>query len=355
MGFEVIVGGGMGRTPYVGPTTREFLPASRLFSYLEAVMRVYNLHGRRDNKYKARIKILVAALGVEEFTRQVEAEWAQIGPEGDLPDTELARIRAAFAPVNFETLSATSAGFEAAKASDPAFARFARNNLKPHKKPGYGIVEVSLKGIGDTPGDATSDQMDVVADLAERFGQDDIRVTHEQNLVLPHVKLDDVPTVYALLRQAGIGTPNINLISDIIACPGLDYCALANARAIPVAQHIAERFRDQDRAESIGELKIKISGCINACGHHHVGHIGILGVDKKGEEFYQLTLGGSAAEDAAVGQMLGPALPADRVAEAVDTLVDVYLRERHDGERFLDTFRRTGVGPFKEAVYADAH
>ncbi len=209
--------------------------------------------------------------------------------------------------------------------------------------------------MGGTPGDATSEQMEVVADLAERYGQDDIRVTHEQNLVLPHIKLGDLPAVHAELAAAGLASPNINLISDIIACPGLDYCALANARAISVAQHIAEKFADQDRAERVGELKVKISGCINACGHHHVGHIGILGVDKKGEEFYQLTLGGSGAEDAAVGQALGPALPYDKVADAVDTLVEVYLRERADGERFLDTFRRTGVAPFKEAVYADAH
>ncbi len=355
LGFEVIVGGGLGRTPYVGPTIKEFLPVSRLFSYLEAVLRVYNRHGRRDNLYKARIKILVAALGAEEFARQVEAEWEKIGAAGDLPDTELARIRAAFAPTAFETLPPASEAFEAAKAADPAFARFVRNNLRAHKRPGYGIVEISLKTVGETPGDATSDQMDVVADLAERYGQDDIRVTHEQNLVLPHVKLDDVPAVYERLAEAGLASANVNLISDIIACPGLDYCALANARAIPVAQDIARAFADQDRAERIGELKIKISGCINACGHHHVGHIGILGVDKKGEEFYQLTLGGSGAEDATVGKILGPALPYDRVAGAIDTLVEVYLRERKDGERFLDTYRRTGVEPFKEAVYADAH
>ena len=355
LGFEVIVGGGMGRTPYVGPTIREFLPVNRLLSYLEAILRVYNRHGRRDNIYKARIKILVAALGKDEFARQVDAEWAKIGEDADLPDTELARIRGAFAATRFEVLPAQSEAFEVARAETPAFARFVRNNLKPHKKSGYGIVEISLKGIGDTPGDASSDQMDVVADLAQLYGQDDIRVTHEQNLVLPHVKLDDVPKVWAALAEAGIATPNINLVSDIIACPGLDYCALANARAISIAQHIAEKFRDPDRAENVGELKIKISGCINACGHHHVGHIGILGVDKKGEEFYQLTLGGSGAEDAAVGSALGPALPYDKVAEAVDTLVEVYLRQRQDGERFLDTFRRTGVAPFKEAVYADAH
>ena len=355
LGFEVVVGGGLGRTPYVGPTITEFLPANRLFSYLEAILRVYNRHGRRDNLYKARIKILVAALGAEEFARQVAEEWAKIGPEGDLPDTELARIRGAFAKTAFESLPAVSETFEAAKAADPALARFARNNLRAHKKPGYAIVEISLKTVGETPGDATSDQMDVVADLAERFGQDDIRVTHEQNLVLPHIRLDHMPEVFARLQAVGLASANVNLISDIIACPGLDYCALANARAIPVAQQIAQTFADQEKAEAIGELKIKISGCINACGHHHVGHIGILGVDKKGEEFYQLTLGGSGAEDASVGKMLGPALPYDKVAGAIDTLVEVYLRERQDGERFLDTYRRTGVEPFKEAVYADAH
>ncbi len=355
LGFEVIVGGGMGRTPFIGPTIREFLPAHRLFSYLEAILRVYNRHGRRDNIYKARIKILVSALGREAFAREVEEEWSKVGEAGDLPDTEIARIRGAFSRKAFETLPAQSEVYDAAVSANPGFARFARNNLKPHKRKGYTIVEISLKGIGETPGDATSDQMDVVADLAERFGQDDVRVTHEQNLVLPHVKLDDAPEVYRALAAAGLGTPNINLISDIIACPGLDYCALANARAIIVAQDIARRFADQDRAEQVGELKIKISGCINACGHHHVGHIGILGVDKKGEEFYQLTLGGSGAEDAAIGKILGPALPLDKVTDAIDTLVEVYLRERQGDERFLDTYRRTGDAPFKEAVYAEAH
>jgi sulfite reductase (NADPH) hemoprotein beta-component len=355
LGFEVMVGGGLGRAPHIAPTVRQFLPAQRLFSYLEAILRVYNRHGRRDNIHKARIKILVAALGRDEFASQVEAEWEKIGTSADLPDTELARIRGAFAPTRFETLPLVSEAFEAAKVRSAAFARFARNNLKPHKVAGYSIVEISLKAIGQTPGDATAEQMEVVADLAERFGQDDIRVTHEQNLVLPHVKLDDVPDVWTALSEAGLATANMNLVSDIIACPGLDYCALANARSISVAQNIAAKFADAERAERVGELKIKISGCINACGHHHVGHIGILGVDKKGEEFYQLTLGGSAAEDAGVGQALGPALPYDKVAEAVDILVDVYLRERQGAERFLDTFRRTGVAPFKEAVYADVH
>ncbi|MEW6391644.1 MAG: nitrite/sulfite reductase [Pseudomonadota bacterium] len=355
LGFEVIVGGGQGRTPYVGPTIKQFLPTDRLLSYLEAILRVYNRHGRRDNIYKARIKILVAALGAEEFARQVEEEWSKIdAARADLPASELARIRAAFAKTPFETLPARSEAFETAKANDPAFARFVRNNVRAHKQPGYAIVEISLKAQEQTPGDASADQLDVVADLAERFGFSDLRVTHAQNLVLPHVKLDDLPTVFAALQAANLATPNIDLVSDIIACPGLDYCALANARAIPIAQDIARQFADLDRAEQVGELKIKISGCINACGHHHVAHIGILGVDKKGEEFYQLSLGGSGAEDASIGKILGPALPADKVATAVDQLVGAYLAVRTDGERFLDTYRRVGLEPFKEAVYAQA-
>ena len=355
LGFEVMVGGGLGRTPYLGPTIRQFLPTRHLLSYLEAVLRVYNRHGRRDNIWKARIKVLVASMGAEEFARQVEAEWEKAARDRtDLPDLELARIRAEFTPA-FEARPARSEILETAKASDRAFARFLRHNVHPHKAPGYAIVDVSLKTPGQTPGDMSSEQMDVVADLAERYSLDEVRVNYQQNLLLPHVKLDDVPAVHAALAAAGLATPNMDLISDIIACPGLDYCALANARAIPIAQHIAERFADPERAELVGELKIKISGCINACGHHHVGHIGILGVDKKGEEFYQVTLGGSGEEDAALGQMLGPALPADKVAEAVEQMVEVYLRERKDGERFLDTYRRTGVAPFKEAVYADAH
>jgi sulfite reductase (NADPH) hemoprotein beta-component len=355
LGFEVMVGGGQGRTPYLAPTIKPFLPAARLISYLEAVLRVYNRHGRRDNAYKARIKILVASLGAEEFGRQVEEEWLKIGEGRDWPDTELARIRGSFIKVPFETLAPKSDVFDAEQAADRSFARFVRNNVKAHKQPGYAIVEISLKAPGATPGDASAEQMEAVADLAERYGLGDVRVTHEQNLVLPHVKLDDVPTVHRALQAVGLATSNISLISDIIACPGLDYCALANARAIPVAQSIQERFADPDRAEDIGELKIKISGCINACGHHHVGHIGVLGVDKKGEEFYQLSLGGSGAEDASLASILGPALPADKVAGAVDKLVDTYLAIRQADERFLDTFRRAGLAPFKEAVYADAH
>ena len=354
LGFEVMVGGGLGRTPHIGSTIREFLPTRHLLSYFEAILRVYNRHGRRDNIFKARIKILVASLGAEEFARQVEEEWAKSDHARiDLPDVELARIRANFTPA-FETLPARSEAVEALKAADPAFARFLRHNTHPHKQPGYAIVDVSLKVPGQTPGDMTDAQMEAVADLALRYSQDDVRVNYTQNLLLPHVRLDDLPDVWRALEAQQLATPNIDLISDIIACPGLDYCALANARAIPIAQDIARQFADPDRAEEVGELKIKISGCINACGHHHVAHIGVLGVDKKGEEFYQLSLGGSGAEDASIGKILGPALPADRVATAVDQLVGAYLNVRTDGERFLDTYRRVGLEPFKEAVYAQA-
>ena len=264
------------------------------------------------------------------------------------------RIRGLFQPTGFETLPARAEAFEAAKAADPAFARFARRNVLAHKIPGYALVNISLKTPGETPGDASAEQMEVVADLAERHSLNEVRVTYEQNLLLPHVKLADVPAVYAALAAAGLASANIGLVTDIIACPGLDYCALANARAIPIAQQIARRFADPDMAEKIGELDIKISGCINACGHHHVGHIGILGVDKKGEEYYQLQVGGSAEDDASIGQILGPALPADKVAPAIDQMVQAYFAERREGERFLDTVRRAGLNPFKEAVYAQA-
>ena len=355
VGFEVMVGGGQGRTPYLAPTIRDFIPAPRLLSYLEAILRTYNRYGRRDNPNKARIKILVATLGVEEFTRQVEEEWARIGEVADFPMAEFERISGAFELPSFEDLPAKSQTFEAAKAADRELARFSRLNMHPHKQPGYAIVDISLKAPGETPGDCTADQMDAIADLADRYGQGEVRVTLEQNLVLPHVKLDDVAAVYAGLKAIDLATANIGLVSDIIACPGLDYCALANARAIPIAQSIAQRFADPDRAEAIGELKIKISGCINACGHHHLGHIGILGVDRKGEEYYQLSLGGSGAEDASLAHILGPGMPAGKVPDAVEALVEVYMRDREAGERFLDTLRRIGPQPFKEAVYAEAH
>jgi sulfite reductase (NADPH) hemoprotein beta-component len=354
--FEVMVGGGQGRTPYLAKTIREHLPAARLLSYLNAILRVYNRESRRDNIHKQRIKILVNTLGAEEFARRVEAEYAATDPTDiDLPDTELAHIRSRFHVHAFESVPATSAAFEAAKAADPEFARFTRHNVHPHKVKGHAIVDVSLKVPGETPGDATSEQMELVADLADKYSKGEVRVHYTQNLVLPHVKLDDVPTVHAALAKAGLATPNIDLITDIIACPGLDYCTLANARAIPVAQSIARRFADLDRAEQIGELPIRISGCINACGHHHLGAIGILGVDKKGEEYYQLSLGGSGGDDAALAQILGPALPPGQIPDAIDAMVETYLSIRQDGERFLDTVRRAGLQPFKEAVYAEAH
>jgi sulfite reductase (NADPH) hemoprotein beta-component len=356
LSFEVLVGGGQGRTPYLAKTIREHLPAEHLLSYMNAILRVYNRESRRDNLHKQRLKILVATLGAEEFARRVEAEFESADKaQYDLPDAELARIRARFLVPDFETLPATSAAFEGAKIGDAEFARFARRNVHGHKAPGYGIVAISLKAPGDTPGDATSEQMNLVADLADAYSKGEVRVHYTQNLLLPHVKLDDVPAVYAKLKQAGLATANIDLITDIIACPGLDYCTLANARAIPIAQAIAKRFADPERAELIGELPIKISGCINACGHHHLGAIGILGVDKKGEEYYQLSLGGSGGDDASLASILGPAMSGPQLPDAIDTLVETYLANRQDGERFLDTVRRTGLQPFKEAVYADAH
>jgi sulfite reductase (NADPH) hemoprotein beta-component len=356
LGFEVMVGGGQGRQPFLAATIREHLPVRHLLSYLQAILRTYNRYGRRDNIHKARIKVLVAQLGAEEFARQVEAEWAATDKASvDLPDTELARIRGAFRIHPFEPKRGASEAFETARAYDPAFARFARNNVLAHKVPGYAVVNISLKAPGEVPGDCSADQMDAIAALADAHSFGEARVTYQQNLVLPHVPLDDVPAVFARLQSIGLATANIDLISDIIACPGLDYCSLANARAINIAQDIAKRFEAPERADQIGELKVKISGCINACGHHHLGHIGILGVDKKGEEFYQLSLGGSGEEDASLSKILGPGLTGPQVVGAVERLVDAYMAHRADGERFLDTYRRVGAEPFKEAVYADAH
>ena len=355
VGFEVIVGGGLGRTPVIGTTIRKFLPKEHLLSYLEAILRVYNQLGRRDNLYKARIKILVQQTGAEAFKDLVEDEWLQIKDGAlTLAAEEIARIEAYFAPPEFETLDANQPAFEARRFEDPDFARWVRTNVTPHKAAGYACVSISLKPEGGAPGDATAEQMDVVAELAERFSFDEIRISHEQNLVLPHVRLSDIPQVWETLRAYGLGTPNIGLVSDMIACPGLDYCNLANARSIPVAQRISQRFSDLKRQHEIGDLKIKISGCINACGHHHVGHIGILGVDKKGEEFYQITLGGSADENAAVGKILGPAFSYDDVVDAVENIVDTYLNLRRDGERCNDTYARVGAAPFKEKLYAAA-
>ncbi len=355
VGFEVIVGGGLGRTPVIGTTIRRFLPKQHLLSYLEAILRVYNQLGRRDNLYKARIKILVQQTGAEAFKDLVEDEWLQIKNGAlTLPAEEIARIEDYFAPPAFEKLDANQPAFEARRFEDRDFARWVRTNVTPHKAPGYACVSISLKPEGGAPGDATAAQMDVVAELAERFSCDEIRISHEQNLVLPHVRLSDIPKVWETLCAHGLGTPNIGLVSDMIACPGLDYCNLANARSIPVAQRISQRFSDLKRQHDIGDLKIKISGCINACGHHHVGHIGILGVDKKGEEFYQITLGGSADQNAAVGRILGPAFSYDNVVDAVETIVDTYLELRQDGERFNETYARVGAAPFKEKLYATA-
>ncbi len=352
-GFAIYVGGGQGRTPYVAQEIRSFLPKDRLLSYLEAIMRVYNLHGRRDNIYKARIKILVNALGIDRFRDEVEAEWAKIdAPEVDLPAEEYARIAAYFAPPKLAPREPVDARVQARKARDPAFAAFVRNNVLAHRTPGYAIVNVSFKEPGKVPGDATAEQMEAVADLARAYSHDEVRVTYQQNLVLPHVALADLEAVYDGLVAAEIATGNTELITDIIACPGLDYCNLANARAIPIAQDIATRFSDQKLAEKIGPLRLNISGCINACGHHHAGNIGILGVDKKGTEHYQITLGGSPKDDAAVGQIIGPSFPAEEIGGAIETVVSTYLDLRAgDTETFLETYRRVGMAPFKAALY----
>jgi sulfite reductase (NADPH) hemoprotein beta-component len=355
IGWEVMVGGGQGRTPMVAVTVRDFLPEHELIGYLEAIMRVYNLHGRRDNKYKARIKILVHELGAERYRAEVEAEYARKPvPDTQVEERELARIAAYFAPPKFETLPRWSAAFESARAGSKDFARWARTNLAPHKVAGYTIVNISLKPGGGIPGDATGEQMRLVADLARRYSFDEIRVSHPQNLVLAHVKRDDVFQIWQELSAAGLASANHGLAGDIIACPGLDYCTLATARSIPVAQAISRKFADIDRQEEIGPIKINISGCINACGHHHVGHIGILGLDKKGEEYYQITLGGSSSENASIGTILGPGFAGHEVPDAIETILDTYMKLRNPGEEFLAAYRRVGAKPFKEALYATA-
>ena len=356
LGFAVYIGGGMGRTPMLGKKIRDFLPEEDLLAYSEAILRVYNMHGRRDNKFKARIKILVHETGVENIGKEIEAEF-EANKNGvlHLPEEEVRRIAAYFAPPAYKALPNTSASLERARAADPAFAAWVENNVSPHRVPGYAIVTVSLKPIGGVPGDATAEQLDAVADLTERFSLDEIRVSHEQNLVLPHIAKDDLKALYDALLANGLATANAGLVTDIIACPGLDYCALANARSIPIAERISERFADAGRQQEIGALKIKISGCINACGHHHAGHIGILGVDRKGEEFYQITLGGSGDETASIGEIVGKGFSTAEVVDAVETVVNTYVakRERAD-ETFLQTYRRLGPTPFKEALYGSA-
>jgi len=347
LGAKFFVGGGMGRTPMVGPEIRDFVPADELIDYAEACLRVYNRHGRRDNKYKARIKILVHELGKEEYTRQVEEEFAHMKTLGlNPPVEELARISAYFVDPPFDQQAS-----EDMDLSDPDFALWVDQNTAVHKQAGYAIATISLKPRGGIPGDASADQIDLMADLAKQYSFDELRVTHSQNIVLPHVKKSDLYTLWQKLVAADLATANLDLISDSIACPGLDYCSLANARSIPLAQKISERFADVEKQRDLGELKLKISGCINACGHHHAGHIGILGVDRKGVENYQLLLGGSGAEDASLGKITGPGFNEDGVVDALEKVTDFYKEQRQDGERFIDTYRRIGMAPFKEVIY----
>jgi sulfite reductase (NADPH) hemoprotein beta-component len=351
---RIYVGGGMGRTPFIAQEIRT-VPKRDLLAYLEAILRVYNEYGRRDNLWKARIKILVHSIGVDELRRQADIEFAEIKKDGqlELPQAEIDRIAAYFAPPAFETLPDDCAELDAALA-DPAFADWVKTNVHPHKIPGYAMATISLKAIGATPGDCSSDQMDALAGIMDAFDQPEIRVSHEQNLVLPHMRKRDLFALWRRLVPLDLATPNAGLVTDIIACPGLDYCDLANARSIPIAQAIQRRFADLDRQHDLGEIKIKISGCINACGHHHVGHIGILGVDRKGVENYQILLGGSGAEDASLAEIIGPGFDKDRVVDAVEDIIDAYVGLRRDGEHFLDTYRRVGAVPFKERVYAPA-
>jgi sulfite reductase (NADPH) hemoprotein beta-component len=352
IGFEVLVGGGLGRTPYIGQTIRPWLAPEHLLSYVESILRVYNMHGRRDNLHKARIKIIVNQMGIDKYRELVDEDW-QFTKNGELkvPDEEIARIDAYFAPPQYERLADGTAGIDELRAGDRAFDRWVRGNVVEHKVLGYAIVNVSLKAPGKAPGDITADKMDAVADLADRYSFGEIRVTHRQNLVLVDVKQSELHELWEKLSALELATPNLGLLTDIICCPGLDFCSLANARSIPIAQDISHAFTDLDELQKIGQFTINISGCMNACGHHHVGHIGILGVDKRGEEFFQLTLGGSSDQHASLGDRLGRGLPQAEVPAAIRKIVDTYLVIREQNERFLDTYRRVGVEPFKAAVY----
>ncbi|MEW6762220.1 MAG: nitrite/sulfite reductase [Pseudomonadota bacterium] len=355
VGFKFMAGGGMGRTPILGSVIRDFLPWQHLLTYTEAVMRVYNQHGRRDNKYKARIKILLKALGVEEFTRQVEEEWKDLkdGPE-TLTQDEFDRVAQWFQPHGYaqlEDIDPTAQG-SGNGADNRAFANWVNRNVKPHKVPGYAAVVLSLKKTGVPPGDATAEQMDFVADLADKYSFGELRVTHEQNLVLADVEQSKLFELWQLVKAKGLATPNIGLLTDIISCPGGDFCSLANAKSIPIAAAIAERFDNLDFQHDIGDIELNISGCINACGHHHVGAIGILGVDKDGSEWYQVSIGGSQGNNSAIGKIIGPSFSAVQMPEVIGRLLEVYVRERYEGERFVDTAQRLGIAPFKEHVYA---
>jgi sulfite reductase (NADPH) hemoprotein beta-component len=347
IGCAFYVGGGMGRTPMIAPMIKPFVPLDQLITYSEACLRVYNRYGRRDNKYKARIKILVHELGLAEYSRQVDEEFAHLLTQDiEPPVAEFERIKAHFADPAFETGLSDDLDLSNAK-----FARWVKANTAQHKTPGYVIATISLKPVGGIPGDASADQIREMAALAKQYSFDELRVTHAQNIVLPHLRKADLFAFWERLVAAGLATANLDAITDIIACPGLDYCSLANARSIPVAQKISERFTENGKEDTLGELKLKISGCINACGHHHAGHIGILGVDRKGTENYQLLLGGSEGADTSLGSITGPGFSEDGIVDAIDKVTDFYLDQRQDGERFLDTYRRLGMAPFKEVIY----
>ena len=356
LGFRVSVGGGLGRTPIVGSFINEFLPWQHLLSYLDAILRVYNRYGRRDNKFKARIKILVKALTPEVFAERVDAEWQHLkdGPT-TLTEEEVARVSRFFVDPAYRVLENQDALLAAQDAEHPGFARWRARNVTAHKKPGYAAVTLSLKKTGVAPGDVSDKQLDAIAELADRYSFGEVRNSHEQNMILADVEQSRLHALWLELRELGLATPNIGLLTDIIACPGGDYCSLANAKSIPVAEAIQRRFDDLDYLFDLGELDLNISGCMNACGHHHIGHIGILGVDKKGAEFYQVSLGGSSSRDASLGQILGPSFAQDDMPDVIEKIVGVYLARRTEDERFLDTFRRIGIEPFKERVYAAHH
>jgi sulfite reductase (NADPH) hemoprotein beta-component len=355
-GFRIIVGGGQGRTPMIGHVIREFLPASELLNYFDAILRVYNRHGRRDNIYKARIKILIKELTPAEFTRQVESEWEQLrGGPGTVPREEIARIAAHFVDPPYREFARDSVAHRAAVADSRPFARWVERNVRAHKRRGYAIVTLSLKRTGTPPGDVTASQMDAIAALADQYSFGEVRVTHEQNLVFADVVQSDLHALWTKLKALGLATPNIGLLTDIVCCPGGDFCSLANAKSIPIAEAIQRRFDDLDYVHDLGDLELNISGCMNACGHHHVGHIGILGVDKNGEEWYQVSVGGAQGNDASLGKVIGPSFAAAEMPEVIARLIDVYVERRHPDERFIDTVRRLGLEPFKERVYAATH
>ncbi|MFZ6707614.1 nitrite/sulfite reductase [Undibacterium sp. TC9W] len=353
VGFKVMVGGGMGRTPILGSVIRDFLPWKHVMTYLEAILRIYNQYGRRDNIYKARIKILVKAIGAEDFARQVEEEWQDIkdGP-ATLTEAELKRVASYFTTPDYENLPAQDAAYEQHLQDNKSFANWVKRNVKPHKVAGYSAVVLSLKKPGVPPGDASSEQLDFIADLADQYSFGELRVTHEQNLVLADVKVADLFTVWQEAKAHGLATPNIGLLTDMICCPGGDFCALANAKSIPIALDITDRFNDLDYLHDIGDIELNMSGCINACGHHHVGNIGILGVDKDGSEFYQVSIGGAQGNSAAIGKIIGPSFAAGQMPEVIDRIIQVYVRDRLENERFIDTAQRLGIAPFKEFVYA---